>query len=71
MRTSAIPGAFEPEAVAAMSEAFEAACQVLHDAGPPEVVREMVAGRIIAAPRFGERDPTHLRAAALAARQIC
>jgi hypothetical protein len=70
MRTSAIPGGFEPEAIAAMSEAFEAACEVLHEAGPPEVVREMVAGRIIAAARFGERDPAHLRVAALAGRQI-
>jgi hypothetical protein len=53
-----------------MSEAFEAACEVLHDAGPPEVVREIIAGRIIAAARFGERDPAHLRLAALAGHQI-
>jgi hypothetical protein len=65
-----MPGAFEPEAIAAMSEAFEAACDVLRDAGPPEVVREIIAGRIIAAARFGERDPAHLRVAALAGRQI-
>jgi hypothetical protein len=70
IRISAMPGAFEPEAIAAMSEAFEAACEVLHNAGPPEVVREIVAGRIIAAARFGERDPAHLRVAALAGRQI-
>jgi hypothetical protein len=70
MRTSAMPGAFEPEAIAAMSEAFEAACEVLHDAGPPDVVREIVAGRIIAAARFGERDPVCLRVAALAGHQI-
>ena len=70
MRTFAMPGAFEPEAIAAMSEAFEAACEVLHDAGPPEVVREIIAGRIIAAARFGERDPAHLRVAALAGHQI-
>jgi hypothetical protein len=47
MRTSARPGAFDPEAIAAMSEAFEGACEVLRDAGPPEVVRETVTGRII------------------------
>jgi hypothetical protein len=70
IRISAMPGAFEPEAIAAMSEAFEAACDVLRDAGPPEVVREIIAGRIIAAARFGERDPAHLRVAALAGRQI-
>lgn len=65
-----VPGAFEPEAVAAMSEAFEAACEVLQDAGQPEVVREMIAKRIIAAATIGEREPVRLRAAALAGRQI-
>jgi hypothetical protein len=63
-----LPGAFESEAVAAMSEAFEAACEVLQDAG--EVVREIIAKRIVAAATVGERDPVRLRAAALAERQI-
>ncbi len=57
---------FEPEEIALMSEAFEAACGALHDADKPQVVRELVARRIIAAARFGERDPVRLRAAALA-----
>jgi hypothetical protein len=60
------PGAFEPEAIAAMSEAFEAACNELNEAGQPKVAREVIAGRIIAAARSGERDPARLRAAALA-----
>ena len=59
------PGAFGPEALAVMSEAFEAALKELQDAGQPEVVREAIALRIIAAARFGERDPVRLRAAAL------
>jgi hypothetical protein len=58
------PGAFEPEAIAAMSEAFEAALKELQDTG--DVMREVVARRIIAAARFGERDPIRLREAALA-----
>jgi hypothetical protein len=62
------PGAFEPEAIAAMSEAFDAACSELNEAGQPKVAREVVAGRIIAAARAGERDPARLRAAALAER---
>ncbi len=62
------PGAFEPEAIAAMSEAFEAACNELNEAGQPKVAREVIAGRIIAAARAGERDPVRLRAAALAER---
>ena len=59
-------GAFEPEVVAVMSEAFEAACQELDGAGQPKVAPEVIAGRIIAAAKLGERDPVRLRAAALA-----
>jgi len=60
------PGVFfEPEVIALMSEAFEAACKILRDAGQPQVVREAIAGRIIAAASIGERDPARLQAAAL------
>jgi hypothetical protein len=57
---------FEPEVIALMSEAFEAACKVLHVADEREIVRELIASRIIAAARFGERDPVRLLATALA-----
>jgi hypothetical protein len=57
------PGAFEPEAIAVMSEAFEAAIKELQDTG--DVMREVVAGRIIAVATLGERDPVRLRAVAL------
>jgi hypothetical protein len=59
------PGAFDPEAIAAMKEAFEAALKELQDTGQ-RVARDVIAGRIIAAARIGERDPVRLRAAALA-----
>jgi hypothetical protein len=59
-------GAFEPAAIAAMSEALEAACKQLQDTGRPEIARDVLAGRIIAAARLGERDPVRLREAALA-----
>jgi hypothetical protein len=59
-------GAFEPEAITAMGEAFEAACKELDEAGQPKVAPEVIATRIIAAARRGERDPVRLRAAALA-----
>jgi len=59
------PGAFGPEAVGAMSEAYEAALKELQDASPASAVREAIAGRIIAAARFGERNPVRLREAAL------
>ena|SRR5215470_5182106 len=65
-----VSGVFDPEAIAAMSEAFEAACAVLQDAGQPEVVREIIAKRIIAAATIGERDPLRLQAAAFAEGQI-
>jgi hypothetical protein len=55
------PGAFDPEALAAMCEAFDAACEN----GQPEVAREVIANRIIAAARLGERDPARLVEAAL------
>jgi hypothetical protein len=45
-----ILGAFEPEAIAAMSEALEAACKRFQDTGPPgEGIRETIARRILAA----------------------
>jgi hypothetical protein len=69
IRSSISPGAFEPETIVTMSEAFEAACQ-LHATGQHEVVREVIARRIVIAARLGERDPVRLRAAALAERQI-
>ena len=61
------PGVFlEPEVIALLSKALEAACKVLRDAGETQVVREATAGRIIAAASIGERAPVRLRAAALA-----
>jgi hypothetical protein len=59
------PGAFDPEAIALMGEALEAALKELQGAGETDVMREVIAGRIIAAARLGERDPTRLLAAAL------
>ncbi len=59
------PGVFEPEEIAVMSEAFEAACNELHAGGQPELVREAMAQRIITTASFGERDVVRLRAVAL------
>jgi hypothetical protein len=53
-------GAFEPEVVAVMSEAFDAACNE-----QPNVARGVIANRIIAAAKLGERDPVRLREAGL------
>ena len=50
------PGAFDPETIAVMIEALEAACKELRETGQLQVTREVVAGRIIAAAKLGERD---------------
>jgi hypothetical protein len=59
--------AFDPETVEALGKAYDMALVALHDIGQPEVVREVLARRIIAAARKGERDPAALCAVALAA----
>ena len=59
-------GLFEPETIATMSKAFEAACRQLDDTGQPELVLKIIAERIIARASIGERDPVRLRRAALA-----
>ena len=59
------PGVFDPEALATMDEAFDAACKALDDTGQPQIVREVIAERIIAAASTGERNPVRLLEAAL------
>ena len=58
---------FDDEATRIMSEAFDAACEGLQDGGQPDLVREIIAKRIIEAAKKGERDPVRLRDAGLAA----
>lgn len=65
------PGAFEPEAISAMIEALDAACERLGDIDQPEVAREIIAVRIITAASFGERNPGRLLKAALRGRDCC
>jgi hypothetical protein len=56
-------GGFDPEAIAAMTEALKLAMKEFEDS---DLVREVLALRIIGAAKTGERDPTQLRKAALA-----
>jgi hypothetical protein len=58
---------FDDEATRIMGEAFDAACKGLQDGGQPDLVREIIAKRIIEAAKKGERDPVRLRNAGLAA----
>ena len=65
IRSFAELGGFDPEAIAAMSEALEAALKRLQGTGELEVLRERIATRIIAAAKLGERNPARLLEAAL------
>jgi hypothetical protein len=58
-------GAFDPETIAAMGAAFDAACKELGEVGQLQMVRKLVAQRIIAAARKGDLEPARLRATAL------
>jgi hypothetical protein len=57
---------FEPEVIAVLNEAFDKACKALHDTGQPDIIKEILASRIIAAARKGGRDPAKLCEDALA-----
>jgi hypothetical protein len=59
--------AFDHNATRAMGKAFDRACHSLHDIGQPDLVREIIAKRIIEAARDGERDPDQLCVRALKA----
>jgi hypothetical protein len=57
---------FDSETTAVLAAAYERAISGLRACGQPEVMREVVARRIIALAAKGERDPERLYAAALA-----
>jgi hypothetical protein len=65
IRSLVTPGAFDPEALAAIEEAFDAAFKALDDPSPSKTVLEVMAERIIEAARLGERDPARLVKAVL------
>lgn len=60
-------GVFDDAATKVMGEAFDASRDALHDSGQPELVQEVMARRIIAVARKGERNILKLRDAALMA----
>lgn len=59
--------AFDPEFITLLGKAYDMAIAALHNVGQPDVVREVIAKRIIKEARKGERDPAKLCAAALTA----
>ena len=58
---------FDPETCVVLRNAFEKARKSLHDKGQPYLVRQVIAERIIAAAKLGERDPAQLCETALRA----
>lgn len=61
---------FDDRVTKIMGEAFDSACQELHDTGQPPIVYEVIAKRIIDAVRGDERDVIRLRNAGLAALRL-
>ena len=56
---------FDPETVKVLCEAYDKARASLRDTGQPLIVNEVIASRIIAMAKQGERDPDRLCAKAL------
>ena len=57
--------AFDDTATSAMGEAFDKACKSLRSFGTARTAREIIAKRIVAVARNGERDPARLHEQAL------
>ena len=56
---------FDAEETRALGEAYDIACRSLHPNGPPPVVQQTLARKIIDLAQRGERDPDRLAATAL------
>jgi hypothetical protein len=65
IRSFVTPGLFDPETLAVLDEAFDAAVEALDDMGQSKMVLKILAQRIIDAASRGERDPVRLVKAAL------
>jgi hypothetical protein len=52
---------FDDEATRLLGEAYDAVCTDLQDTSQPDIVREIIARRILEAAKKGERDPIRLR----------
>ena len=56
---------FNPETLKVLCEAYDKARASLRDTGQPRILNEVIASRIIAMAKQGERDPDRLCAKAL------
>lgn len=62
---------FDPDTTHIMGQAFDGACKELHDIGQSDLVKSVIAKRIIQIAKTGERDPHQLRKRALKAVGLC
>ena len=51
---------FDPDATHIMGQAFDGACKELHDIAQSDLVKSVIAKRIIEVAKTGERDPNRL-----------
>jgi hypothetical protein len=58
---------FDSETLRVLIDAYDKVCKSLHDTGQPPIVTEVIAHRMIALAKAGERDPDRLCAGALMA----
>jgi hypothetical protein len=57
--------AFDPDTLQALCQAYDKTLAQLRDTGQPRIVKEVIAERIIALAKTGERNPDRLCAEAL------
>ena len=58
---------FDPETVKVLCDVHDKTSRSLHDAGQPDILKEVIARWIISLAKKGERPPDRLYASALAA----
>lgn len=63
--------AFEADVALLMSQAFELACETMQDSGYPDLIKEIVAKRIILCASHGASDPASLCREALTSLGLC
>jgi hypothetical protein len=56
---------FDPQTIELVGAAFDEACLSLNDMGQPDIVKEVIARRIVEVAQMGERDLDRMCARAL------
>jgi hypothetical protein len=64
-------GAFDPDETAVMTAAYGKACQSMHDWEQPEILKDIIAKRILDIVAHGELDPDKICELALRSLGFC